>query len=88
VTDTSLARRYGRAMDEARAVLERLDRIEALDRASARPGELLAELRALVAEAEQWARRERDDRALEAADGCRGALERAGGVNPAFTVQC
>jgi hypothetical protein len=43
-------------MDEARRVLERLARIEALDRAAARPGELLAELRALVREAEDWAR--------------------------------
>jgi hypothetical protein len=43
-------------MDEARRVLERLARIEALDRAAARPGELLAELRELVREAEDWAR--------------------------------
>ena len=43
-------------MDEARRVLERLARIEALDRAAAGPGELLAELRALVREAEDWAR--------------------------------
>jgi hypothetical protein len=45
-------------MDEARRVLERLARIEALDRAAARPGELLDELRALVREAEDWARAE------------------------------
>jgi hypothetical protein len=43
-------------MDEARRVLERLARIEALDRAAAGPGELLTELRALVREAEDWAR--------------------------------
>jgi hypothetical protein len=62
-------------MDEARAVLTRLDRIEALDRRQASPGVLLAELRELVAEAEQWARRERDEGALSAASRTRAALE-------------
>ena len=38
-------------MDEAR-VLARLDRINALDRSGAAPGELLAELRGLLEEAE------------------------------------
>ena len=61
-------------MDEARAVLDRLNRIERLDRARAPTGELLGELRALVAEAEQWARREGDERALEAAAACEAAL--------------
>ena len=42
-------------MEEAR-VLERLDRIDALDRTSAAPGELLAELRGLLGEAERLAR--------------------------------
>jgi hypothetical protein len=42
-------------MDEAR-VLARLDRIDALDRTRAEPGELLAELRGLLSEAEQQAR--------------------------------
>ena len=50
------SRGYRRGMEEARAVLERLERIEALDRAGAEPGELLAELRALLAEAEAWSR--------------------------------
>lgn len=54
-------------MDEARAVLSRLDRIETLDRARADPALLLGELRELVHEAEAWARRERDPKALEAA---------------------
>jgi hypothetical protein len=45
-------------MDESRALLERLERIEALDRAVARPAELLGELRGLVGEAERCARRE------------------------------
>jgi hypothetical protein len=44
-------------MDESRALLERLERIEALDRAGARPAELLDELRGLVGEAERCVRR-------------------------------
>jgi hypothetical protein len=42
-------------MDESR-VLARLDRIGVLDRSGAAPGELLAELRSLLCEAEQGAR--------------------------------
>ena len=65
-------------------MLARLERIEALDGQGAPPGLLLAELRALVGEAEQWARRERDPRAASAAAGCARALEQrihvAGGV--------
>jgi hypothetical protein len=61
-------------MDEAHAVLRRLDRIDALDRGDADPAALLDELRALVREAEAWARRERDPGALEAADAVRAAL--------------
>ena len=48
-------------------MLVRLERIEALERARADPAVLLAELRALVVEAEAWARRERDPQALAAA---------------------
>jgi hypothetical protein len=47
-------------MEEARAVLSRLERIEALDRANAQTGVLLAELRELVREVEAWTRRERE----------------------------
>jgi len=54
-------------MEEARAVLARLERIEALDRAHAEPQLLLGELRELVREVEVWAKRERDPRADEAA---------------------
>jgi len=54
-------------MDEARAVLQRLERIEALERDGASPAALLAELQALVREAEAWARLEGDERASEAA---------------------
>ncbi len=42
-------------MEEAH-VLARLDRIDALDRQGAAPGELLAELRGLLREAETWTR--------------------------------
>jgi hypothetical protein len=54
-------------MDEARAVLERLDRIERLERGRAEPAVVLEELRALVVEAAAWARRERDPAAEAAA---------------------
>jgi len=54
-------------MEEARAVLERLERIEVLDRERAEPGVVLDELRELVREVEIWARRERDPRAEAAA---------------------
>jgi hypothetical protein len=43
-------------MEEARAVLARLERIEALDRAGTPAEVLLDELRALVSEAEAWVR--------------------------------
>ena len=39
-------------------MLARLERIEALDREQAPPGNLLAELRLLLVEAEAWARAE------------------------------
>jgi hypothetical protein len=54
-------------MEEARAVIARLERIEVLDRAHAEPGVLLDELRELVREVEIWAKRERDPRAEAAA---------------------
>jgi hypothetical protein len=55
-------------MDEARAVLARLERIEALEREGAGVPSLLAELRELVREATEWAERERDPRARAAAE--------------------
>jgi hypothetical protein len=55
-------------MEEARAVLRRLERIEALERESAHPSLLLAELRELAHEAEVWARIECDARAEAAAE--------------------
>jgi hypothetical protein len=55
-------------MDEARAVLARLERIEALEREGAGTPSLLAELRELVREATEWAEAERDPRARAAAE--------------------
>ena len=64
-------------MDEARRVLERLDRIEALDRSTAGAAELLDELRALVREAEDWARAEGGEAGAEdAVERLRRALAR------------
>jgi hypothetical protein len=61
-------------MDEARAVLARLDRIEALERQGAPPGVLLEELRGLVHEAEAWAKLEGDERARKTVEDCETAL--------------
>ena len=64
-------------MDEARRVLARLKRIEALEHDRAGPRILLGELRALLGEAEAWARSEHDvpDPALEAVERCRHKLQ-------------
>ena len=62
------------AMDEARAVLARLDRIEVLERQGAPPGALLEELRGLVLAAEAWAKLEGDGRARIAVERCDAAL--------------
>lgn len=62
--------------EPAAAVLERLARIEALDRAGATPAELLVELRALVVEAERWARWEGGDAGSDAVEQIRSALAR------------
>ena len=61
-------------MDEARAVMRRLDRIEALEREGAHPTTLLAELRELVREAEAWSRVEGDERAQRAVERVERAL--------------
>lgn len=53
-------------MEEARAVLARLERIEALEREGAGAPSLLAELRELMREAGEWAERERDPHAQAA----------------------
>ena len=69
-------------MEEARAVLARLERIEALEREGAGVGPLLAELRELVREAGLWAEREGDPRAQDAA----AALAVANGAEVAVGI--
>jgi hypothetical protein len=63
-------------MDEAHAVLRRLGRIEALEREGAPPRSLLAEVHALLEEAEAWVASERGgaDDAEAALARCRDAL--------------
>lgn len=65
-------------MEEARAVIARLDRIEALERERAPARVVLAEVRALLAEAEAWVRVEpaAAAHAAVALERCRAALER------------
>jgi len=69
-------------MEEARAVLARLERIEALEREGAGVPSVLAELRELVREATEWAERERDPRARAAA----AKLAAAGPEEPTPTL--
>jgi hypothetical protein len=64
-------------VDESGAVLERLWRIESLDREGAQPAELVDELRALLVEAEAWSRREGGDAGARAVDELRSALDSA-----------
>ena len=77
-------------MDEARRVIERLERIEELKREGALARELLAEVWCLLAEGERWLEAERaaaapaadavDVRPAEAAvERCRARLGPAGG---------
>jgi hypothetical protein len=63
-------------MDESRAVLERLARVEALDRDGASPTDLLCELRALLADAEAWSRKEGGDAGARAVADLRASLAR------------
>ena len=63
-------------MDEAHAVLRRLERIEALERAGSPAEVLLEEVRALLKEAESWVRAEPGgtDRAAAALERCSRAF--------------
>jgi hypothetical protein len=67
-----------RVMDEARAVLHRLERIEALEREGAPARSVLAEVHALLAEAEAWVASERDgtDLAEQALQRCCDVVEK------------
>ena len=62
-------------MDEARAVMHRLERIEALEREGAGPKQLLAEVRELLREGEAWLETEREGTELtvDALERCRQA---------------
>ena len=64
-------------MEDSCAVLERLARIEALDRDGTPPKDVLDELRALLREAEKWARREGGDAGARAVADLRNALDSA-----------
>jgi hypothetical protein len=63
-------------MEEARAVLRRLSRIEALEREGAPARSLLAEVHALLEEAEAWVASERGgaEEAEAALERCRAAM--------------
>jgi hypothetical protein len=64
-------------MNEARAVIERIRRIDALRRERAGPAALLAEVERLVFEARAWLDAEGgDDEAFAALGRARGAVER------------
>jgi hypothetical protein len=63
-------------MEEARRILERLDRIEELERANAAPSVLLGELRGLLEDAEAWVRVEGGDAADKAVIRLRESLAR------------
>jgi hypothetical protein len=63
-------------VEEARAVLERVERIQALDRMGAEPSALVSELRELVREAEAWTRVEGGDAEERAVARLRDAVAR------------
>jgi hypothetical protein len=62
------------AVKKARAVLERLERIDGLREDEAPAAVLLEEVRALLGEAEEWVREEPSERGLEALERSREAL--------------
>jgi hypothetical protein len=74
-------------MDEAEAVLERLERIRELDRARVPATQLLDELRQLVSEAEAWARSEGDARARAAASELGAEVVRLEEVRPSIEIR-
>jgi hypothetical protein len=54
VTHTRVLAPYLGGMDEARQILERLERIDALRNQGAPAADVLAEVRSLLAEGERW----------------------------------
>ena len=71
-------------MEEARKVMERLERIEELHRAEAPAAALLAEVRQLLREGEAWLVAEGPGgrKALAALDRCRGSVQTGQEVMP------
>ena len=71
-------------MEEARKVMERLERIEELQQADAPAAALLAEVRQLLREGEAWlvAEGPGGSQALAALDRCRGECRDGEGVVP------
>jgi hypothetical protein len=70
-------------MDEARRVMERLERIERLRGSGAPAADLLAEVRGLLSDGERWLAAERPeglDAAHSALERCRTGLENGEGV--------
>jgi hypothetical protein len=68
-------------MDEARQVIQRLERIDSLRRDGAPAADLLAEVRGLLVEGERWLAAERPegvDRARAALAECQASLGTAG----------
>lgn len=63
-------------MDEAEAVLARLERIDELRSSGAPAASLLEELRGLLVEAEEWSRTEGGEAGRQAVAGLRVALSR------------
>ena len=63
-------------MEEAQAVLARLERIEELRRSQAPAATMLDEVRALLCEAETWSRTEGGDAGRQAVAGLRDAIVR------------
>ena len=63
-------------MDEARKVIERLERIDELRGRGALPRELLQEIRGLLREGEEWLAAERVGTGLPQTERARAAIER------------
>ena len=75
-------------MDEARKVIQRLDRIEALQSSQAPAEELLGEVRQLLSEGEAWLAAERDETGGVAGNGRRGEAGRATDEAAAAIANC
>jgi len=67
-------------MDEAQAVLDRLERIATLDDAGVEPSVLVRELRSLLEEATAWSHREGGEVGERAVGTLRAALQDAPGT--------